>query len=130
MVSPNHPLSNQAVLISTTVNWDSSPLAPEKPGFGILGAVHPTGGRGTFAEYIVVGVDDVVACPAHFLGRGKEGWSEAASVPLGGLTAWRATFTKAGVKEGDNVLVTGIGGGVALMALQYCIAAGELCLLH
>lgn len=30
----------------------------------------------------------------------------------------------AGVKQGDNVLVTGIGGGVALTPLQICIALG------
>ncbi len=28
------------------------------------------------------------------------------------------------VKKGDNVLITGIGGGVALIALQICVAQG------
>ena len=28
------------------------------------------------------------------------------------------------VKPGQNVLITGIGGGVALLALQYCISIG------
>lgn len=28
------------------------------------------------------------------------------------------------VKQGDNVLITGIGGGVALTALQLCVAHG------
>ena len=28
------------------------------------------------------------------------------------------------VKQGDNVLITGIGGGVALIALQLCLALG------
>lgn len=28
------------------------------------------------------------------------------------------------VKQGDNVLITGIGGGVALTALQLCVARG------
>ena len=28
------------------------------------------------------------------------------------------------VKKGDNVLITGIGGGVALLALQICLAHG------
>lgn len=36
----------------------------------------------------------------------------------------RAVVVNAGVKQGDNVLVTGIGGGVALTALQICIALG------
>ncbi|GAA6050391.1 hypothetical protein JCM3770_004014 [Rhodotorula araucariae] len=120
VVSPSHPLSGQRVLVHPAANWLSSPLGPDVPGkqFGILGAVRQTGGRGTFGEYVAVGADDVVACPPH-LGR-----EEAATVPLGALTAWRATFTKAGVKKGDNVLITGIGGGVAILALQFAVAAG------
>ncbi|KAL8287613.1 hypothetical protein RQP46_003471 [Phenoliferia psychrophenolica] len=125
VVSPSHPLSNKPVLVHSAVNWESDPDGPDGPGpFGILGAVGQTQGRGTFAEYVVVGAEDVVACPEHFVGRGMEGWSEAASFPLGGLTAYRAVFTKAKVQAGQNVLITGIGGGVAITALQYCIALG------
>jgi NADPH:quinone reductase-like Zn-dependent oxidoreductase len=36
----------------------------------------------------------------------------------------RAVFTKAKIKSGQNVLVTGIGGGVAIQAAQYAIATG------
>lgn len=112
LLSRGHPLSGQAVLIAPAVNWLSSPWGPEDPGkkpFGILGSVKQvrttlplstlglsshvyatqTEGRGTFAQYIVVGKDDVVACPKHFLNRGMEGWSEAAATPLGALTAYR-----------------------------------------
>lgn len=35
----------------------------------------------------------------------------------------RALFTKAQLKAGQNVLITGIGGGVALIALQLAVAA-------
>jgi D-arabinose 1-dehydrogenase-like Zn-dependent alcohol dehydrogenase len=35
--------------------------------------------------------------------------AEAAALPLAGLTAWRAVFTKGQVREGQNVLITGIG---------------------
>lgn len=48
----------------------------------------------------------------------------AAALPLCGLTAWRAVFTKGQVKSGQNVLIPGIGGGVALMALQFCVKSG------
>ena len=37
---------------------------------------------------------------------------------------YRATMVNAQVKAGDTVLVTGAGGGVALTALQLCVAAG------
>lgn len=36
----------------------------------------------------------------------------------------RAVFTKGKVTKGHNVLITGIGGGVALLALRLCLAAG------
>ncbi|MCB9898747.1 MAG: zinc-binding dehydrogenase [Planctomycetes bacterium] len=41
----------------------------------------------------------------------------AAAFALAHLTAWRMLVTRAGVRAGDLVLVTGIGGGVALAAL-------------
>lgn len=88
VLTRDHPLHDQAVLVAPAVGWLSSPLGPEGD-WGILGSQRQTGGRGTFSEYIVVGKDDVVAAPKHFAGRGKEGWSEAAALPLGGLTAYR-----------------------------------------
>jgi NADPH:quinone reductase-like Zn-dependent oxidoreductase len=42
---------------------------------------------------------------------------EAASVPLAGLTAYRAVVTRGRVQRGETVLVLGIGGGVATFAL-------------
>src|SRR5690606_15144895 len=48
----------------------------------------------------------------------------AAAYPLVTLTAWRMCVTRAQVREGDEVLIWGIGGGVALAALQICKARG------
>jgi len=51
--------------------------------------------------------------------------AEAAALPLTGLTAWRAFVVKSGnAVAGRNILVTGIGGGVALNALQFAVAKG------
>lgn len=58
--------------------------------------------------------------------------AEAAALPLTGLTAWRAVVTKGGLGEGKTegkgkgkkVLITGIGGGVALMALAFATKLG------
>ncbi|KAK4050680.1 hypothetical protein OIV83_003406 [Microbotryomycetes sp. JL201] len=141
-LTPNHPLHNKHVLVAPAVNWLTSPFGPDqgptKP-FGILGAVKQTQGRGTFAEYVVVGKDDIIECPRHFVDGGKQGMAQAAALPLGGLTAYRqvhfglirglswqtgAVFTKARVEKGQHVLVTGIGGGVAITALQLAVAAG------
>jgi NADPH:quinone reductase-like Zn-dependent oxidoreductase len=44
----------------------------------------------------------------------------AAAFGLTHLTAWRMLVTRAGLVEGDPVLITGIGGGVALAALNIC----------
>ena len=71
-------------------------------------------------EYVVVNEDDVIATPGHLSD------AEAASLPLVGTTAWRAINYKSGnnATAGCNVLVTGIGGGVALTALQFAVARG------
>ncbi|MCK5389189.1 MAG: zinc-binding dehydrogenase, partial [Candidatus Thorarchaeota archaeon] len=45
-------------------------------------------------------------------------------IPLTLMTAWRMLMTKTQVKAGDDVLIIGIGGGVALAGLQIAKAAG------
>ncbi len=76
--------------------------------YGILGE-HA---KGTFAEYVSV--------PAAALARkpGYLSWDEAAAFPLTYLTAWRMLTTRAGLKPGESVLIHGIGGGVALAAME------------
>ena len=49
---------------------------------------------------------------------------EAAALPLGGLTAYRAVFTHGKLLEGENVLISGVGGGVAQFAFQFAVATG------
>lgn len=44
----------------------------------------------------------------------------AAAFGLVHLTAWRMIVTRGGLRPGQTVLVTGIGGGVALAALAIC----------
>jgi NADPH:quinone reductase-like Zn-dependent oxidoreductase len=67
---------------------------------------------GTIAEYVVVPATNVRPVPA------STPWDVAAALPLAALTAWRMVVTRAAVREGDLVLIWGIGGGVATMALQ------------
>jgi NADPH:quinone reductase-like Zn-dependent oxidoreductase len=76
--------------------------------FGILGEHYP----GTLAEYIVV-----PARNARSIARDKP-VEQAAAFTLATLTAWRMAVTRAQVKKSDNVLIWGIGGGVALAALE------------
>ena len=48
----------------------------------------------------------------------------AAAIPLAGLTAYRAVFTRGRVAAGETVLVTGVGGGVQTFALLFAKHAG------
>lgn len=50
--------------------------------------------------------------------------TEAAAFGLTHLTAWSMLVGKAGLRAGQWVLITGIGGGVALAALAICRARG------
>ncbi|HEU4641430.1 MAG TPA: zinc-binding dehydrogenase [Gemmatimonadaceae bacterium] len=82
--------------------------------FKLLGEHLP----GTIAEYVVVPAANVRTIPAG------TPWDIAAALPLATLTAWRMVVTRAQVREGDTVLVWGIGGGVAAAALQIALLQG------
>jgi NADPH:quinone reductase-like Zn-dependent oxidoreductase len=56
--------------------------------------------------------------PAHLA------FAEAAALPLAHVTAWRMLMTRAQLRPGETVLIHGIGGGVALAALQIARLAG------
>lgn len=72
---------------------------------------------GTMAEYMVVDEAGVVAPPAHLSDE------QAATLPIAGVTAWRALATEGRVTAGDTVLVQGTGG-VSLFALQFAKLLG------
>ncbi|MGQ0539430.1 MAG: zinc-binding dehydrogenase [Gemmatimonadaceae bacterium] len=82
--------------------------------FGILGEHLP----GTFADYVVVPEPNVRTIPS------ESSWDVAAAYPLATLTAWRMLMTRARLRSGEDVLIYGIGGGVALAALQIAKRAG------
>ena len=61
-----------------------------------------------------------VAPAANILDVGDADPVKAAAFALTHLTAWRMLVTRAGLRAGHNVLITGIGGGVALSLLGIC----------
>ncbi len=67
---------------------------------------------GTLAELIVVPAANVHPVPEGVT------WEQAAAFPLATLTAWRMLLSRAQLRAGETVLIWGIGGGVALAALQ------------
>ena len=107
-------LGDRIVIINPNVNWGDDPRYPDHRQYTILGM--PV--NGTFAEYIAVKKDRVVDAPTHL------SMEEAAALPLAGLTAYRALFGRAAATPKDKVLISGVGGGVALMACQFAIAIG------
>lgn len=109
-VGPQKFSVGQRVIINPGTGWVSDPSGPEGA-FSVIGGTSTTR-LGTLQELIAVAADDVELAPEHLTD------AEAAALPLTGLTAWRALITKSGnAKPGRNILVTGIGGGVALMVL-------------
>jgi zinc-binding alcohol dehydrogenase/oxidoreductase len=101
------------VVINPALDWGDDE-AHQGPGFTILGLPRP----GTLAESVCVPATQLAARPGHL------NWDQAAALPLAGLTAYRAVRTRANVQPGERVLVTGTGGGVATLALQFGVALG------
>lgn len=82
--------------------------------FQIIGE-HTQGG---FAEYTVVPAQNLLEIPGDFP------FTEAAAAGLVFVTAWRALITRAAVRAGERVLITGASGGVGTAALQVASRAG------
>lgn len=106
-------LDDREVIINPALFWgDTSSV--QSPGFQVLGMpVH-----GTFAENIRIRHEYVYDKPEHL------SFEEAAALPLAGLTAYRALFTKVKLAPSDKVLISGVGGGVATLAFQFALTVG------
>lgn len=105
---------------------DLTPVSlPYRLGWDVAGTVVDTGERvigwldgGAAAEY--------VAAPARLLTPAPSTipLTEAATLPLAGLTAWQAVFDQAKVSTGQRVLVNGAGGGIGGFTVQLAKHAG------
>jgi NADPH:quinone reductase-like Zn-dependent oxidoreductase len=95
------------VVIEPGLDWGPSDKLQSKS-YRILGMPED----GTYAEMIKIPAANPHPKPAHLT------FEEAAALPLAGLTAYRAVASRAQVEAGETVLVTGIGGGVAMFAMQ------------
>src|SRR4030095_2579905 len=67
---------------------------------------------GTFAEFIAVNGSDLALKPKNI------NMTEAASIPLVGLTAWQALVEVGKVKPGQKVFIQAGSGGVGTIAIQ------------
>jgi len=82
--------------------------------FGIVGLVRP----GTFAERVAVPADNCYPKPPHLSDE------EAGVLALAHVTAWRMLLSRARIKPGETLLIHGVGGGVAVAALQFAKMTG------
>ena len=103
----------EPVIINPSLNWGGCE-SHQSSEYSILGMPD----NGTFADFIKVKSSNVFRMPSHL------SFEQGSALPLAGVTAYRAVFSRAKVSPGENVLITGIGGGVATMALQFVLAEG------
>ncbi|MFD7054792.1 NADP-dependent oxidoreductase [Streptomyces mirabilis] len=106
---------------------------PRTPGIDVAGTVEALGAgvtgvqvvgflpiarAGAAAEYVLAPADVLTPAPRSIP------LSDAAALPLVGLTAWQALFEHAKLTAGQRVLVNGAGGKVGGYAVQLAKCAG------
>jgi NADPH:quinone reductase-like Zn-dependent oxidoreductase len=101
------------VIIYPGLDWGADERS-QAATFSILGLPRD----GTLAEFVAVPISQLAPKPEHL------SWGEAAALPLAGLTAYRALLVRGRLGAGERVLVSGVGGGAALLALQFAVAHG------
>ncbi len=109
----NQAWVGQEVVINPNIDWGPD-LEVQSGKYTILGMPM----NGTFAEYCLVNIDRLQHKPFHL------DFLQASALPLGGLTAFRALFRRGGLRGGQNVLISGFGGGVAQFCFLFAKAAG------
>lgn len=107
------PAEGEEVVINPALSWGDNPRVPGKE-YRILGLPDD----GTYAQYVKVTSEHVFPKPSNL------SHEEAASVPLAGLTAYRALVTRGQLQSGETVVVPGIGGGVATFLVLTAKAMG------
>ncbi|MFC9838447.1 zinc-binding dehydrogenase [Rhodococcus sp. NPDC127530] len=110
--------TGEEVVVYPGLNWGDNASAPGAA-FSVLGDVVD----GTYAELVSVPEANIFPKPRHL------SWSEAAALPVGALTAYRALFTRAGVQPGETVLVLGAGSGVSTYAVMLASSIGATALV-
>ena len=105
--------TGEEVVILPSLRWGGDDRAPG-PSWEILGDYTD----GTYAELVAVPAENLYAKPRNW------SWAAAAALPLAGLTAYRALFSRGRLRSGETVLVLGAGGGVALIAVGLAAIAG------
>jgi NADPH:quinone reductase-like Zn-dependent oxidoreductase len=104
--------TGEEVVVYPGVDWG--------PNDDLPGALRWLGGPldGTFAELVSVPAENVFPKP------GRLSFEEAASLPVAGMTAYRALHPIGKLAAGETVLVLGAGSGVSTFAIALAAHAG------
>ena len=105
--------TGEEVVVYPNVGWGDRDDLPA-PGASFIGGPND----GTFAELIAVPAENVFPKPARL------SWEEAATLPVAGMTAYRALHPVGRVGVGETVLVLGAGSGVSTFAVALAAQAG------
>ncbi len=104
---------DRPVVFDPGINWGES-QEYQSPDYHILGMPQ----HGTLSDKVAVPKSNITSKPNHL------DFIQAAALPLAGLTAYRALFSRGRLKPAQKVLISGGGGGVALFCNQFAIASG------
>jgi zinc-binding alcohol dehydrogenase/oxidoreductase len=111
--APGKSWVGKRAVIIPCYGWGPDPRVQSRE-FEILGMPR----QGTMAEKIAIPESMLCEIPENL------SFNEAAALPVAGITAYRALVTKGDLRKDEHVLVTGIGGGVATLALLFARALG------
>lgn len=120
MLSEVMPLELPAVLgreVAGVVQLIGQDVDGFAVGDEVLGSVAP--GSGAFAEHALVTASGAVKKPPQV------SFTDAATLPVAAATAYDAV-RQLGLREGQTLLVTGVGGGVGVVAAQLARDAGVM----
>jgi NADPH:quinone reductase-like Zn-dependent oxidoreductase len=121
----------------TNFTKEGKPRQDAVPGHEFSGVVEAVGDRagGFYLGQAVYGVNDWFAdgataefcltTPSSIAPKpARLSHAEAATVPIGALTAWQGLMDRAAVSEGERVLIHGGAGAVGVFAIQLAKRAG------
>lgn len=93
-------------------------VGPDVTAFEVGQAVMGRCESGAYAQYNAIPVETLARKPETL------SFVEAAAVPIGATTAWRALFEHGGLTAGQRVFIQGAAGGVGLFAVQLAKSKG------
>ena len=105
--------------VAGVVSKVGSSVKKFKVGENVFGMADPFRNQhGSYAQFCLVQDTKLAPMPEHF------SFEDAASVPVAGLTAYKALFEHGAMRPGHHILVNGASGGVGSFAVQLAKIAG------